>query len=159
MAQNESPRNNGKTQLQMFMESISTITSQKTRKTLYAFIHVMRKHNLLKQYLKYYFEYGKGLGNVEFLFSPTMTEIINKTIDPLRLKCGLFNGNVNQEDLIRFNKRASQDSFYKDSRNALYIIIKQHYIHMEPKNLYWSNPSDWYVPRYQYDGVHGKTWC
>lgn len=155
MTQSETPTTTAKTQLQMFMESISTITSQKTRKTLYAFIHVMRKHNLLKQYLKYYFEYGKGLGNVEFMFNPTMTEIISNTIDPLRLRCGSFNGNVNQEDLIRFYKRASQDSFYKDSRNAMYIIIKQHYIHMESKNLYWSNSSDWYIPRYQY----GKVWC
>lgn len=159
MAQNESPRNNGKTQLQMFMESISTIKSQKTRKILYAFIHVMRKHNLLKQYLKYYFEYGRGLGNVELMFSPTMTEIISKTIDPLRLQCGSFNGNVNPEDLIRFYKRGSQDSFHKDSRNAVHIIIKQHYIHIESKNMYWPNPSDWYVPRYQYDGAYGKVWC
>lgn len=159
MAQNETTRDNDKTRLQMFMESISTIKSQKTRKILYAFIHVMRKHNLLKQYLKYYFEYGRGLGNVELMFSPTMTEIISKTIDPLRLQCGSFNGNVNPEDLIRFYKRASQDSFHKDSRNAVHIIIKQHYIHIESKNMYWPNPSDWYVPRYQYDGAYGKVWC
>lgn len=154
MTQSETPRNNAKTQLQMFMESISTIKSQKTRKELYAFIHVMRKHNLLKQYLKYYFKCGKSLGNVERMFNPTVSEIIKNTIDLIKLRYGALTTN-DELDFLRFKIDISQDSFYKDSRNAMHILLRQHYAHIDSKNMYWSNNTDWYGMKYRYS----TTWC
>ena len=145
MAQNETPRNNGKTQLQMFMESISEIKSQRTRKELYAFVHVMRKHNLLKLYLKCYFEHGKGLTSLSRLacmISPTVTEIILATTN-LKLK-PISMDDINVKFYVRF-KRAKNDSFYKDARNAMHIVTKQSYIRLRnAQDDHWLYPTDLY---------------
>ena len=146
MAQNETPRNNGKTQLQMFMESISEIKSQRTRKELYAFVHVMRKHNLLKLYLKCYFEHGKGLTSLSRLacmISPTVTEIILATTN-LKLKPIDMN-TLNIRFYVRFKKATENGLLYKDGRNAMHIVTKQSYIRLRnAQDDYWLNPTDWY---------------
>lgn len=146
MEQNESPRNNDKAQLQMFMESISTIKSQRTRKELYAFIHVMRKHNLLKLYLKCYFEHGKGLTSLSRLacmINPTVTEIILATTN-LNLKPIGMN-TLNFRFYVRFKKATENGSLYKDCRNAMHIVTKQSYIRLRnAQDDYWLNPTDWH---------------
>ena len=146
MAQNETPRNNGKTQLQMFMESISEIKSQRTRKELYAFVHVMRKHNLLKLYLKCYFEHGKGLTSLSRLacmISLTVTEIILATTN-LKLK-PISMDDINVKFYVRFKRAIKNDSFYKDARNAMHIVTRQSYIRIRnAQDDYWLNPTDWY---------------
>ena len=146
MAQNETPRNNGKTQLQMFMESISEIKSQRTRKELYAFVHVMRKHNLLKLYLKCYFEHGKDLASLSRLacmINPTVTEIILATTN-LKLKPIGMN-TLNFRFYVRFKKATENGSLYKDGRNAMHIVTKQSYIRLRnAQDDYWLNPTDWH---------------
>ena len=146
MAQNETPRNNGKTQLQMFMETISEIKSQRTRKELYAFVHVMRKHNLLKLYLKCYFEHGKGLTSLSRLvcmISPTVTEIILATTN-LKLK-PISMDDINVKFYVRFKRAIKNDSFYKDARNAMHIVTKQSYIRLRnAQDDHWLYPTDWH---------------
>ena len=146
MAQNETPRNNGKTQLQMFMESISEIKSQRTRKELYAFVHVMRKHNLLKLYLKCYFEHGKGLTSLSRLacmISPTVTEIILATTN-LKLK-PISMDDINVKFYVRFKRAIKNDSFYKDARNAMHIVTRQSYIRIRnAQDDHWLYPTDLY---------------
>lgn len=146
MAQNETPRNNGKTQLQMFMESISEIKSQRTRKELYAFVHVMRKHNLLKLYLKCYFEHGKGLTSLSRLacmISPTVTEIILATTN-LKLK-PISMDDINVKFYVRFKRAIKNDSFYKDARNAMHIVTRQSYIRIRnAQDDHWLYPTDFY---------------
>ena len=67
----------------IFMELISKLRSKKQRKSMYAALHVLRKHNLLQPYLEAYFGQNKNIrhdmGWLDYFF--TAHQLIFMTID------------------------------------------------------------------------------